>query len=451
MSRSLASRIALLVVAVVAATVVVAGVLAAELVRQTSTSSARQQLARLADTAETRADRGDQRAALLRVKRLLRTLDIQLAVLNANGRVAGGPAVAAAVTEDDIADLRAGKEVSAQRKVLGKSVFVEARPTANGGVVLVQRRSEALAAGERSVRRMLLALLVGVAIAIPASIVLARALARPLRRTAQAAHALAEGHRDVQVPVEGPEEVADVADSVNAIAAALQRSEAQQRTFLMSVSHDLRTPLTAIRGYAESMRDGALEGDMRGIGDVLTGESLRLERLVDDLLDLARLQADRFRVDLAETDVADLVAETGRAWQERCRSAGVPFAVANEGRARVVTDAARVRQVLDGLLENALRMTPSGAPLVLASSVVGAEVLFEVRDGGPGLAPEDLSDAFRPGVLHERYRGVRPVGTGLGLAIAAGLVTRLGGTIEAGTAPEGGARFTVRLPLPPDR
>ena len=447
MTRSLASRIAVLVVAVVAVTVVVAGVLAAELVRQTSTSSARQQLARLADTAETRADRGDQRAALLRVKRLLRTLNVQLAVLNPNGRVVGSPAVAAAVTDDDIADLRAGKQISAERRVDGASAFLEARPTATGGVLLVQRRAEALAAGQRSLRRMLLALLVGVAIAVPASIVLARALARPLRRTAQAAHALAEGHRDVQVPVEGPEEVADVAVSVNAIAAALQRSEAQQRTFLMSVSHDLRTPLTAIRGYAESMRDGALEGDVRGVGEVLTGESLRLERLVDDLLDLARLQADSFRVDLAEADVGDLVAQTGRAWQERCRSAGVPFAVDNEARATVVTDAARVRQVLDGLLENALRMTPSGAPLVLASWAVGDEVVLEVRDGGPGLAPEDLADAFRPGVLHERYRGVRPVGTGLGLAIAAGLVARLGGSIEAGTAPEGGARFSVRLPL----
>ena len=326
-------------------------------------------------------------------------------------------------------------------------MFLEARPTSDGGIVLVQRRSEALAAGERSVRRMLLALLVGVAIAIPASVVLARALARPLRRTAEAAHALAEGHRDVQVPVEGPEEVADVAASVNAIASALQRSEAQQRTFLMSVSHDLRTPLTAIRGYAESMRDGAIHGDMREVGEVLTGESLRLGRLVEDLLDLARLQADRFRVDVAQAQVADFVAETGRAWEERCRSAGVVFGVDIGARVSIVTDAARVRQVLDGLLENALRMTPAGAPLVLASSVVGDEVLLEVRDGGPGLAPEDLADAFRPGVLHERYRGVRPSGTGLGLAIAAGLVTRLGGTIEAGDAPEGGARFTVRLPV----
>jgi two-component system OmpR family sensor kinase len=451
MGRSLASRIALLVVVVVAVTVVVAGVLATELVRQTSTTSARQQLSSLADQAETRADRGDQRATLLRVKRLLRTLDVQLAVLNAQGRVVGNPDVRNALTADDLARLRAGEPLSVERDVGGRSVFLEARPTGTGAVVLLQPRADALAAGERSVRRMLLALLVGVAIAIPASIVLARALARPLRRTARAAHALAEGERDVQVPVEGPDEVADVAVSVNAIAAALQRSEAQQRTFLMSVSHDLRTPLTAIRGYAESMRDGTLEGDMRGAGDVLTGESLRLERLVEDLLDLARLQADRFRVDLAEADLADVVAETGRAWEERCRQAGVRLSVDNEARVRLVTDASRVRQVLDGLLENALRVTPAGAPLVLASSVVGDRAELEVRDGGPGLAPEDLADAFRPGVLHERYRGVRPSGTGLGLAIAAGLVARLGGTVEAGDAPEGGARFTVRLPLTTSR
>jgi two-component system OmpR family sensor kinase len=106
-----------------------------------------------------------------------------------------------------------------------------------------------------------------------------------------------------------------------------------------------------------------------------------------------------------------------------------------------------VRQVLDGLLENALRITPAGAPVVVG---VGTEpdgrARLEVRDGGPGLRPEDLPVAFERGELYRRYRGVRQVGTGLGLAIVARLVTRQGGTIEAGHAREGGARFTVRLP-----
>jgi two-component system, OmpR family, sensor kinase len=115
------------------------------------------------------------------------------------------------------------------------------------------------------------------------------------------------------------------------------------------------------------------------------------------------------------------------------------------------TDPARLRQVLDGLLENALRVTPSGAPIVLATRLEQAtdgpiHVVTEVRDGGPGLSDEDLAVAFDRSVLYERYRGVRQVGTGLGLAIAHGLVQRIGGQIEAGHSSEGGARFTVRLP-----
>ena len=102
--------------------------------------------------------------------------------------------------------------------------------------------------------------------------------------------------------------------------------------------------------------------------------------------------------------------------------------------------------MLDGLLENALRVTPTGAPIVLAARAEPGQVVAEVRDGGPGLTDADLAVAFEQGVLYQRYRGVRQVGTGLGLAIVHGLVGRLGGSVEAGHAAEGGARFTVRLP-----
>ena len=111
------------------------------------------------------------------------------------------------------------------------------------------------------------------------------------------------------------------------------------------------------------------------------------------------------------------------------------------------TDAERLRQVIDGLLSNALRFVPAGAPVVLSVAAAGAAVEVEVRDGGPGLSDDDLAVAFERGRLAARYQGVRPVGSGLGLALAARLVDRLGGTISAGHAPEGGARFTVRLPI----
>jgi two-component system sensor histidine kinase BaeS len=139
-------------------------------------------------------------------------------------------------------------------------------------------------------------------------------------------------------------------------------------------------------------------------------------------------------------------------WRARCEAVGVRFAaVLPPVPLWTVTDATRVRQVIDGLAENALRVTPAGAPVVFA---LGAQpgrppgLLLEVRDGGPGLTPQDCAVAFERSVLYERYRGVRRVGTGLGLALVHGLVTRLGGAATAGRAPEGGARFTVWLPAP---
>ena len=113
------------------------------------------------------------------------------------------------------------------------------------------------------------------------------------------------------------------------------------------------------------------------------------------------------------------------------------------------SDPGRLRQVIDGLAENALRVTPAGRPIsfALRPDVTGRFAVIEVRDGGPGLLPEDLAVAFDRSVLYERYRGVRRVGTGLGLALVGGLVARMGGRAQAGHAVEGGASFAVTLPL----
>ena len=337
-------------------------------------------------------------------------------------------------------------------------MFVEARVTTIGGVVLVQRRSDALAAADDAIRRVILALLIGVLVAVILGALVAYRIARPLRRTAQAAHALADGRRDVRVNLDGPAEVAEVGAAVNSLAAALSASELRQRDFLMSVSHDLRTPLTAISGFAESLADNVVPPEQTAhVGAVMLGEAQRLTRMVADLLDLARLDAQDFRVDLVPIDLVALVRDAALVWARRCAQEGVRFEVQAPDQPLVVsTDAARIRQVLDGLLENALRVTPAGAPVVLAVAAAdfadGADprrrpgVVLEVRDGGPGLNDDDLPVAFEQSVLYERYRGVRKVGTGLGLAIVDRLVRRLGGTVEAGHAVEGGARFTVRLP-----
>jgi signal transduction histidine kinase len=453
MSRgTLAGRISLLTIGVTVLTALVAGALSIGLIRAADQSSARRTLARIADATQTTADagagvRGDQRA-----RRTLRALNMQFATLGPRGAVTSASSALArdALAPGEGARIAGGAELSATRTVDGRRVIVEGRPTRTGGIVLVQRQSDALAGVGRAVRRILLALLVGVAMAAVLAVLFARRLAGPLRRTAQAAHALAAGRRDVTVRPEGPAEVAEVGAAVNTLAANLGYSEGRQRAFLMSVSHELRTPLTAITGYAESLARGVVPAAEAGrVGQVMLDEAHRLDRLVADLLDLARLDAAEFRVDIVDTDVVAVATAAAGVWSGRCAAAEVRFELQAPPAPLVVrTDPSRLRQALDGLLENALRVTPSGAPIVLA---VRAEpgplaVVLEVRDGGPGLAPEDLAVAFERSVLYERYRGVRRVGTGLGLAIVHGLVQRLGGTVEAGFAPEGGARFTIRLP-----
>jgi two-component system sensor histidine kinase BaeS len=448
---SLATRISLLSIGIAVTTAVLAGALATGFIRDSSSDTARRNLARLADVAQSSLPNGV--VAQGQVRRALQGLNVRAGIIRPNGRLAARAVlVRDAVTSADIATVRAGKSVSATRSVAGSSVFVEARPVdGGGGVVLVERHADAVAQTDRAVRRIILAVLIAGGLAALIGLVVAWRLARPLRRTAAAAHSLAAGRRDVTLPAEGPAEVVEVSEAINALAGALRHSEARQRDFLLSVSHDLRTPLTAISGYAESLAEGVVpSAETAQVGGVLLAEAHRLERLVGDLLDLARLGAHDLRMQFGPVDLAALVRATERVWADRAAAAGIALRIdAPDSPMWTTTDASRLRQALDGLFDNALRVTPSGAPIVLATRVEPRAAIVEVRDGGPGLQDADLAVAFEQGVLHERYRGVRQVGTGLGLAIVRALVERLGGAVEAGHAPEGGARFTIRLPISP--
>jgi two-component system sensor histidine kinase BaeS len=457
---SLATRISLLSVGVAIVTALVAGGLAIGLIRNNGAAAARQTLGRLADVAQSVATRnagsGVDRvglAAQAKLHKALQGIDVGYGEIGPRGRLVGAQTlVRQAVTRADISTVLSGGEVSSQRAVGGSTVFVEARAIGGGGIVLVQRRSDAIAQTQQAIRRIILALLVAGVLAAAFGLLVAWRVARPLRRTADAAHSLAAGNRDVTLPAEGPVEVVEVSEAINALAGALRYSETRQREFLLSVSHDLRTPLTAIAGYAESLADGVVPAeDTAQVGSVVLGEAKRLERLVGDLLDLARLGAQDFRVEFAPVDLVALVQGIAGVWSTRCAGVGTTFRLEAPSpvpgaQIRVATDATRLRQALDGLFDNALRVAPPGAAIVLAARAEPGVAVVEVRDGGPGLSDDDLAVAFEQGVLHHRYRGVRQVGTGLGLAIVHGLVRRLGGTVEAGHAAEGGARFTVRLP-----
>jgi two-component system sensor histidine kinase BaeS len=451
---TLTGRITALAVGIALVTGVLAGALAIGLIRSADQRSARHTLSQLADAAQVSIDRSAAGAlAQVRAKRVLGVLGVRYGSFGPLGGVSGDPLAVDATRPADLVRLRAGESVSATRTVDGRKVFIEGRATDRIGFVLVQPRSDATAGGSAAIRRTIIAILIGVGVAALVGGLVARRLARPLRRTAAAAHALAQGRRDVTVTAEGPAEVAEVAEAITMLSEALSQSEGRQREFLMSVSHDLRTPLTAITGYAESLAEGVVPaGETAQVGTVMLSEARRLARLVGDLLDLARLDAQDFRIEFGPVELTELARAAAPVWDQRCRAAGVEFLLEIPSvPVPVLTDAARVRQILDGLMENALRVTPTNAPIVLAvRPEPDGRGCAEVRDGGPGLTDADLAVAFERSELYRRYRAQRQVGTGLGLAIVHGLAARLGGTVEAGHAREGGARFTVRLPgLPP--
>ena len=228
-------------------------------------------------------------------------------------------------------------------------------------------------------------------IAVPIGYWAARRLTRPLRAARDAANEMAAGSRDVTLEPEGPVEIADIAESLNRLNSALVVSEGRQREFLLSVSHELRTPLTAVKGYAEALSDGVIDADdVERTGATVAAEAARLDRLVSDLLDLARLGAVDFQVTPVEVDLDELGREAVDVWRDRAQREGVQFSDELPAYPLTVrTDPLRVRQIIDNLAENALRVSPPGSTMVLAIRAEGPWAVVEVRDSGPGLTDED--------------------------------------------------------------
>jgi two-component system OmpR family sensor kinase len=353
------------------------------------------------------------------------------------------------VPAEAVAPLLIGEPVSTTLDTGDAVFFLEGRPVGAGGVVLVATAEIAQDAQQATLRRLTVSIAVGLAAAVGVALLAGRRVTRPLRRAVEGAELLVAGRRDVRVPTDGPVEVAEMADVVNRLSEALQYSEGRQREFLLSVSHELRTPLTAVAGYAEALADGVVGGDDAArTGALMVGESRRLDRLVADLLDLSRLGATDVPIHAQRTDLRSLVQAAGDVWRDRCARDDVRLSVDLPPAPLVVTtDADRVRQIIDNLAENALRVTPAGGLIVLGLYPGDGGAAIQVRDSGPGLTAQDMAEAFEPGVLYSRYRGVRPVSSGVGLALVGRLAARLGGSAEAGSAPEGGAAFSVRLPL----
>jgi signal transduction histidine kinase len=255
---------------------------------------------------------------------------------------------------------------------------------------------------------------------------------------------VAAGERDLALPaVPGGGEIGHLTERFREMTAKLAEAEELERNFLMSVSHELRTPLTAIRGHVAALREGVVtdpeltETSLRIVAD----EAERLGRLVNDVLDLAKLDAHRFTVLTEEVDMGRLLERAYSTFAEEAKARRIEYSQDLDGAPVIVSDGDRVLQIISNLLTNAFRWTPDGGRIDLVLESRNGTVAVDVADSGPGISAEARERIFRP------FWSTDGHGTGLGLPIARELAVALGGRIELHSEVGHGSRFRLVLPV----
>jgi signal transduction histidine kinase len=352
-------------------------------------------------------------------------------------------------------DWRSGKTITFEFTPPGakKTYLAVARPLkletkgpAFGDLIVAKPKTELNQRLIPLLQRLAIASLGGIIVAGLLGWYLSRRITRPVLALSRATDEIARGSYDVDLPrVRGGDEIGHLADRFKEMASRLSDAEQQERNFLMTVSHELRTPLTAIRGHVDALREGLAEDPAARADslDVIAREGIRLERLVGDVLDLAKLEAHRFTVHTEEVDMERLCDQAYSAFGEEARRRRIDYGKHFEARPTIVSDGDRVLQIISNLLSNAFRWTPDGGRVELELTASNGRVSVAVDDNGPGVAVEEQERIFRP------FWSRDDSGTGLGLAIAHELAVALGGRIELDSRPGQGSRFKLVLPSGP--
>jgi two-component system sensor histidine kinase BaeS len=297
---------------------------------------------------------------------------------------------------------------------------------------------------------LLITLVGAVLVCVAVSFVLARQLTRPMREIQAAARKLAAGDLSARAVVPGhtDDDIAALATTLNTMAEQLEQARGSERAFLLSISHDLRTPLTSIRGYAEALADGTLDDSdpeaRARAAAVITSEARRLERLVRDLLDLSRLDSRQFSLHPRQCDASGVVSEAAEAFVPATNDMGVALQVHRNGAITADLDPERLAQIVANLVENALKYATNQVDVFVDRDDTGVAVA--VVDDGPGVSSGDLNRVFER-LYTGRDAPGRAVGTGLGLAIVRELTHAMGGDARAERAANGGSRFVVHVPV----
>ncbi|CAG0947337.1 two-component system, OmpR family, sensor histidine kinase ResE [Anaerolineae bacterium] len=300
------------------------------------------------------------------------------------------------------------------------------------------------------------------------ALLLARSIAGPLSRLTRATEAIARGQYDHRVQAKGSDEIGRLAASFNTMAEQVQRSRQMEKDFVANVSHELKTPLTSIQGFAQAILDGAV-ADIAGAqraAQTIYDETARMARLVGDLLTLARLESGQIEIEHATIDLADVLPRWVERLQPRANAANAQLVTVVEPLPCIAGDAGKLEQVITNLVDNAIKYNrPGGAvtvtarthapsvPSVIKSSVLRRRTVIQpethwvtiaIADTGFGIPQEDL-----PRLFERFYRGDKARvagGTGLGLSIAKEIVAAHGGKITVQSETGQGTTFTVHLP-----
>jgi signal transduction histidine kinase len=313
-----------------------------------------------------------------------------------------------------------------------------------GAVVMAKPLADVNSAWTKVAGRVAAGTGIGLLVAFILATLVARRITRPLKLIGAAADRVARG--DLEVNVVGPrtsdDELGQLAQRFQGMVDRLREVDELERNFLMRVTHELRTPVTAISGHVQAMNEGLvgpedLDASLGAVGE----EVRRIGRLVDDLLDLTRLEAHQFRLVREEVGLEALLEQAANSFRDRARANDVNFDALTGGAPTILSDGDRVLQVVSNLLDNAFRWTPRDGTVTLSYANANGTTAIHISDTGPGIPRADQDAVFHP-FYSRRGEG----GTGLGLSIGRELAHALGGRLTVESEPGQGTTFTLSLP-----
>lgn len=330
-------------------------------------------------------------------------------------------------------------------------VFAEPNPELGRALIFYAEPEPTTRAyfSEFFLRPLAIAGLLALLLAVLLAVIITRSVAGPLQKMARAAQGMAGGDYEQRVPPEGPDEVQRVAESFNSMAARVRSTQAAQRDFVANVSHDLKTPITAISGWSQALLDGAAAApeEQARAAATIHGEAARMDRMVSQLLDLARLESGQMELSRRPLDIGELLEAVRRSFEPQAQVQGVALDLNVQPTPPVLGDADRLAQIFTNLVDNALAHTPPGGRVSLWAEPIGSWVDAGVTDTGAGIPAEAQERVFERfyRVEKSRARGDEQ-GAGLGLAIVRELVQAHDGQVRLDSRPGEGTTVTVRLP-----